>query len=80
MNKKNTLQTVFIFSLFALLFVLVAGMLYPFYTVILWAVFLYIILFPLYKWFLDKIKPEKKFYSAKTKLLSGLFSIGTRMD
>ncbi len=77
MNKKNTLQTVFIFSLFALLFVLVAGMLYPFYTVILWGVFLYIILFPLYKWFLDKIKPEKKFYSAKTKLLSGLFSIGT---
>ncbi len=77
MNKKNTLQTVFIFSLFALLFVLVAGMLYPFYTVILWGVFLYIILFPLYKWFLDKIKPGKKFYSAKTKLLSGLFSIGT---
>ena len=77
MNKKNTLQTVFIFSLFALLFVLVAGMLYPFYTVILWAIFLYIILFPLYKWFLDKINPAKKLYSAKVKLLSGVFSIGT---
>ncbi len=77
MNKKNTLQTVFIFSLFALLFVLVAGMLYPFYTIILWTIFLYIILFPLYKWFLRKINPNKKFYSAKTKLLSGLFSIGT---
>ncbi len=77
MNKKNTLQTVFIFSIFALLFVLVAGMLYPFYTVILWAIFLYIILFPLYKWFLDKINPAKKLYSAKIKLLSGVFSIGT---
>ena len=77
MNKKNTLQTVFIFSLFALLFVLVAAMLYPFYTVILWAIFLYIILFPLYKRILDKMNPEKKFYSAKTKLLSGVFAIGT---
>ena len=77
MNKKNTLQTVFIFSLFALLFVLVAAMLYPFYTVILWAIFLYIILFPLYKRIMDRMNPEKKFYSAKLKLLSGVFAIGT---
>ncbi|MCR4939059.1 MAG: AI-2E family transporter [Treponemataceae bacterium] len=77
MNKKNTLQIVFIFSLFALLFVLVAGMLYPFYTVILWAIFLYIILLPLYRWVISKINPNKKFFSAKRKLLSGVFSIGT---
>lgn len=77
MNKKNTLQTVFIFCLFALLFVLVAAMLYPFYTVILWAILLYIILFPLYKRIMDKMNPDKKFYSTKVKLLSGIFAIGT---
>ncbi len=77
MNKKNTLQTVFIFSLFALLFVLVAAMLYPFYTVILWAILLYIILFPLYKKIIDRMNPEKRFYSTKIKMLSGVFSIGT---
>lgn len=77
MNRKNTLQTIFIFSLFALLFVLVAGMLYPFYTIILWTIFLYIILLPFYNWTLKKINPDKKFYATKKGLLSGVFSIGT---
>lgn len=77
MDNKHTLQTLLIFSIFVLFFALVAGMMYPFYTVILWAIFLYILIFPLYKKILDKIDPEKKFYDTKVKLLSGLFAVGT---
>jgi predicted PurR-regulated permease PerM len=77
MNHKFTLQTTFLFALFALLFTLVVCILFPFFNVILWAALLYIALSPLHKKFLKKISPAKKSFELKRHLLAASFSIGT---
>ena len=76
MDNKRTLQTVFIFALFALMFALIIGMLYPFFTVILWTILLYIILNPLHRRCIQKLNKQKKFYEFKRHLLAGFFSLG----
>lgn len=76
MDNKHTLQTVFIFALFALMFALVVCMLFPFFTVILWTILLYIILNPLHRRCLNRIKKSGKLYNIKRHLLAALFSIG----
>lgn len=76
MDNKHTLNTIFIFGLFALLFVLLGCMLYPFSTVILWTILIYILTNPLHKKCLNKIDKQKKFYEAKRHALAGGFSIG----
>lgn len=77
MNNKNTLQTIFIFGLFALLFVLILRMLMPFSSVILWTVLLYIIIKPLYERCYKKIDPTKKGYKIKCSSLAGVFAVAT---
>ena len=76
MDNKRTLQTIFIFALFALLFILIVGMMYPFFTVILWTILLYILLIPLHKRCINKLNPQKRFYQFKRHLLAGIFSVG----
>ncbi|MBQ6058099.1 MAG: AI-2E family transporter [Treponema sp.] len=75
-NKQN-IQNIFLFALFAILFVLALFMLKPFMTVLLWTILLYILLRPLYRKCLSKINREKKFYQAKRHLLAIGFSVGT---
>ena len=79
MDNKRTLQTIFIYALFALFFVLLIRMFYPFFTVILWTALLYIIIYPLYKKCHNKLNPEKKAYQFKRRLLAGGFSVGTML-
>lgn len=79
MDNKRTLQTIFIYALFALFFVLLIRMFYPFFTVILWTSLLYIILYPLYQKCHNKLNPEKKGYQIKRSLLAGSFSLGTML-
>lgn len=79
MDNKRTLQTIFIYALFALFFVLLIRMFYPFFTVILWTALLYIIIYPLYKKCHNKLNPEKKTYQFKRRLLAGGFSVGTML-
>ncbi len=45
---KLTIQSVIFFAVFVLFFILVARLLMPFFTIILWAAILYVILDPLY--------------------------------
>jgi hypothetical protein len=50
MDKTHTIQDFFIFGLLILLFVCLVCMLYPFWSVILWTILLYILITPpLYK-------------------------------
>jgi len=77
MDNKITLQKIFLFGLFSLLFVVIIAMLKPYSTVFLWTALLYVLIKPLYKRAYQKINPNKKFYKAKTYLLAGGFSVGT---
>lgn len=79
MDNKRTLQTIFIYALFALFFILLIRMFFPFFTVILWTALLYIIIYPLYKKCHNKLNPEKKSYQFKRRLLSGGFALGTML-
>ena len=79
MDNKRTLQTIFIYALFGLFFVLLIRMFYPFFTVILWTALLYITIYPLYKKCHNKLNPEKKTYQFKRRLLAGGFSVGTML-
>lgn len=77
MNNKNTLQNIFIFSLFALLFALILCMMKPFATILLWTVLLYILIRPVYIKALSKLRPSGKFFQAKRHLCAGGFAVGT---
>ncbi len=77
MTHKLTLQTIFLFALFILLFSLLVGILFPFFNVILIAALFYIALSPLQKKIVRKMSPEKKTYDLKRHLLAAAFSIGT---
>ena len=77
MNNKNTLQTVFIFGFFILLFALILKMLNPFFSVILWTVLLYILIKPLYVKAHKRLNSKKRFYKFKENCLAATFAIGT---
>ena len=79
MDNKRTLQTIFIYALFGLFFILLIRMFYPFFSVILWTSLLYIIIYPLYRRCHNKLNPEKKGYHLKRNLLAGSFSILTML-
>ncbi len=72
-----TMQTIFIFILFAFMFALVLCMFYPFFSVILWSVFLYVIISPLQRRILTRMDSAKRFYEAKRHLLAAGFAGGT---
>lgn len=75
MDNKKTIQTIFIFALLALFLAACIAMVYPFFTVILWATLLYIIFRPIHAKCVAKLDPKKKFYQLKKNLWAGLFSI-----
>ncbi|HBG36778.1 MAG TPA: AI-2E family transporter [Treponema sp.] len=77
MLKKTNLNTIFLFALFALFFVALVGIFYPFFYVILWASLLYILLNPLYKKTQQKITQKKRFLEIKRHALAAIFSIAT---
>lgn len=79
MDNKKTLQTVFMYALFALFFILLLKMLHPFFTVILWTALLYIIIHPLFKLCDKHLDTKKKTYKFKRSLLAGAFSVGTML-
>lgn len=77
MNTKITIQTIFIFGLFVLMFGLLLSIFLPFSSVILWSVFLYVVISPLHRRITSKINPEKRFFAMKRHLLAVGFSVGT---
>ncbi|MBQ0003043.1 MAG: AI-2E family transporter [Treponema sp.] len=76
MDSKKTVQTIFIFALLALFLTACIAMIYPFFTVILWATLLYIIFRPLHGKLILKLDSKKKFYKLKKNLIAGLFAVG----
>ena len=77
MDNKKTLQNIFLFGIFAVFFALLLAMLYPFFTVILWTVLLYILLRPIFLRALNKLDATKKSYRIKEHALAGSFALGT---
>ena len=77
MDNKITLQKIFLFGLFTLLFVVIIAMLKPYSTVFLWTALLYVLIKPLYRKAHRKLNPNKKFYNIKNYLLAGGFAVGT---
>lgn len=76
MNTKKTIQTLFIFALLILFLVACVAMLYPFFTILLWTVFLYILFRPMHAKCVKKLNREKKTYKLLKNLIAGAFSIG----
>ena len=77
MDNKTTLQNVFIFGLFILMFAIIIGMMKPFFTVILWTILLYILINPLHFKCIKKLDRTKKSFQFKRHLIAALFSAGT---
>lgn len=76
MDNKKTLQTVFIFALFVLMFVLIVSMLRPFFTVILWTMLLYVLFNPLHGRLEKRLDSSKKLYEIKRHSLAAVFAVG----
>ena len=77
MNEKVSLQDIFIFGLFALLFCLIVCMMQPFATVLLWTALLYVLIRPLYLKAIARLNSKTRFFQAKRHLLAGVFAVGT---
>lgn len=77
MNNKITIQQIFLFGIFFLLFFLIVYMMTPFATVLLWTCLLYILIRPLFHKVSSRIQKEKKFYNFKRQLCAIGFSLGT---
>ena len=77
MNEKVSLQDIFIFGLFALLFCLIVCMMQPFATVLLWTALLYVLIRPLYLKVIARLNSKTRFFQAKRHLLAGVFAVGT---
>lgn len=75
-SDKNRLQSFFIFALLILFLGTCIAMIYPFFTVILWTVFLYIIFRPLHLKVISKLDKKKKMFQFKRHLLAGAFAVG----
>ncbi|MCR4790186.1 MAG: AI-2E family transporter [Treponemataceae bacterium] len=76
-SDKNSIQNIFLFGLFVLMFVLVAMIFKPFLSVILWALLIYFLMNPLYKRIIGKFNKNKSSYSFLVSLMSGVFSLMT---
>lgn len=84
MEKNNTkilsgklIQTIVFGGLLILLFLLVCRMIAPFFTVFLWSILLYIIINPLHKKIVKKIKPNTKWNGFIRTVLAGAFALGS---
>ena len=78
-TNKNTIQNIFIFAFFALMFVVVLMIFKPFYSIILWSVLLYFMASPLYKKIIRRFDRQKKSYQFKCSLMSGIFALCTML-
>nr|MCR5698211.1 AI-2E family transporter [Treponemataceae bacterium] len=78
-TDKNTIQNIFIFAFFALMFVVVVMIFKPFYSIILWSLLLYFMASPLYKKIIKRFDPQKKSYQFKCSLMSGIFAVCTML-
>lgn len=76
-TNKTFIQTVAIFAVLILFFVLLLGMMKPFFSVLLWSVLLYIIIYPLYRRATARLNPAKRLYQFYRSMLAGIFSAGT---
>ena len=75
-NSKNNLQSFFIFALLILFLGTCIAMMYPFFTVILWTIFLYIIFRPLHLKIVSKFDRSKKLFKVRKHLLAAAFALG----
>lgn len=75
-NNKNNLQSFFIFALLILFLGTCIAMMYPFFTVILWTIFLYIIFRPLHLKIVSKFDRSKKLFKVRKHLLAAAFALG----
>ena len=76
MDNIKTLQTIFIYGLFGLLFLLLMAMLQPFFTVILWAALLYVLFKPLHGKIFKKMDKTRRYFELKGVVLAAVFSVG----
>lgn len=76
MDNRRTLQTVFMFALFGFMFSLTVYMLFPFFTVILWTILLYILIGPFHRRCIARLNTAKRTYEIKRHILAGAFSVG----
>lgn len=77
MEEKNKLQDIFIFAIFATLFIMSIFIIKPFFTVLLWTTLIYVLLRSLHSKFESKINKKKKNYNIKRYALAAGFAIGT---
>lgn len=78
--QKHNIQSVILIAVFALLFILVALLLKPFFTVILWAAILYVFLNPLYERVAGTRRAAmlgKKPNAFRRSAAGGLFAVGS---
>lgn len=75
--ETKRVQTWFFAALFVILFLAVAQILAPFFTVLLWTSLLYVLFSPLYHKILRHINLDKMSGRLLQNLLAGLFSIGS---
>ncbi|MEJ5188810.1 MAG: AI-2E family transporter [Breznakiellaceae bacterium] len=76
MNKLS-IQNIFFFVLFVVLFLLVGRIFLPFTTIILWSTLLYILFNPLYSRLESRLNQKKPLYEVRKTLLAVFFSIAT---
>jgi len=75
--EKKTLQTWLFGALLLILFLAVARLFVPFFTVILWSILLYILFNPFYNALVKRLKLDTILGRIQQNLLAALFSIGT---
>ncbi len=75
--ETKRIQTWFFAALFVLLFLAVARILAPFFTVLLWTSLLYVLFSPLYHKIIGRVDLTKPGGKILQNLLAGLFSVGS---
>lgn len=76
-KHRNTLQTISILTLVAVMLILVGMIFLPYASVLLWAALIYILVNPLYNKILKRMNPNKRGYNIKKQLLAGTFAVMT---
>jgi len=75
--ESKRVQTWFFAGLFVLLFLIVARIFRPFFTVILWSTLLYVLFSPLYHKILKGLDLGRRDHRIVRNVLAGVFSIGS---
>lgn len=75
--ESKRVQTLFFGALFLLLFLGVARLFAPFFSVLLWSSLLYILFSPLYHRILKRVDLSKRRGRAARNFLAGVFSVGS---